>query len=339
MVKVFVDASKEESKTPLKFLQKLRPKSKESKVIFLIYADSMYKATEVKNVLDSIIVDESIYPGKQVFDYLKDRQVDKIERMADDKNVGIHVHTRSGSIRLNGARCSVKTAKDEIEAYLYNIKRDAEAKKATKAALEAAKGTISLPKSWGKMGLSDATQVTTLAATDSDYVSILNKFRMEAPGYFAVIVKIERIQNPTLYTQYMAKKKHMELANKSGNVERMLWHGTSGQAVANINNKGFDRNYNAGASHGVGVYLAVKAATSVQGYCSQDALGQKYIYLARVLTGDFCVGRGAIRVPPPKPGGNPHDTYDSTTDNMAAPNFFVVFHDLQAYPEFLITFR
>ena len=94
-----------------------------------------------------------------------------------------------------------------------------------------------------------------------------------------------------------------------------------------------------GASHGVGVYLAVKAATSVTGYCSQDpTTGQKHIYLARVLTGDYCVGRGAIRLPPQKPTGNTHDRYDSTTDNVAAPNFFVIFHDAQAYPEFLITF-
>ena len=59
-------------------------------------------------------------------------------------------------------------------------------------------------------------------------------------------LQIERIQNPTLYTQYMAKKKQMELANPSGNVERILWHGTNWQVVDNINKKGFDRNYNSG---------------------------------------------------------------------------------------------
>ena len=94
----------------------------------------------------------------------------------------------------------------------------------------------------------------------------------------------------------------------------------------------------AGASHGIGVYFATKAATSVSGYCRPDATGQKYIYVAKVLTGDYCVGQGATRLPPQKPTGVSTDRYDSTTDNMAAPNFFVIFHDSQAYPEFLITF-
>lgn len=60
-------------------------------------------------------------------------------------------------------------------------------------------------------------------------------------------MQIERIQNPTLYTQYYAKKKQMEMAGTK-NIEKMLWHGThGGLAVArNINEKGFDRNYNSG---------------------------------------------------------------------------------------------
>lgn len=82
----------------------------------------------------------------------------------------------------------------------------------------------------------------------------------------------------------------------------------------------------------------MNALTSVQGYCSQDSRGQRHIYVARVLTGDFCAGQGATRLPPAKPSGIPTDRYDSTTDNPSAPNFFVIFHDAQAYPEFLITF-
>lgn len=95
-----------------------------------------------------------------------------------------------------------------------------------------------------------------------------------------------------------------------------------------------------GASHGSGVYLAVSAATSASGYTRPDpATGLKYIFYASVLTGDFCVGQSGIRKPPPKNPANPLATYDSTTDNVAAPNFFVIFHDAQAYPAYLITFR
>ena len=61
------------------------------------------------------------------------------------------------------------------------------------------------------------------------------------------LFQIERIQNPTLFTQYMAKMQQMEHANAGRtHIEQTLWHGTSGAVVANINNKGFDRNYNSG---------------------------------------------------------------------------------------------
>lgn len=79
---------------------------------------------------------------------------------------------------------------------------------------------------------------------------------------------------------------------------------------------------------------------SAQGYARADpTTGNKYIFYASVLTGDFCVGQGGIRVPPPKNPANRLITYDSTTDNVSSPSMFVVFHDAQAYPAYLIAFR
>ncbi|WAR20806.1 PAR14-like protein [Mya arenaria] len=151
--------------------------------------------------------------------------------------------------------------------------------------------------------------------------------------------RIERIQNPALYGQYFAKKKHMESAGGVSN-EKMLWHGTrTPEVAAIINKKGFDRNYNSGALIGAGVYFAVNANMSASGYCSPDKMGQKYIFHASVLTGDSGRGSGGIRVPPPKVPGNPLITFDSTCDNVANPSMFAVFHDAQAYPSFMITFK
>lgn len=86
------------------------------------------------------------------------------------------------------------------------------------------------------------------------------------------------------------------------------------------------------------MYFAVNASTSVRGYCRQDAKGQKYIYFAQVLTGDYTVGSNGIRIPPLNPSALGR-TFDSTTDNIQNPNFFVIFHDAQAYPSYLITFK
>ena len=88
------------------------------------------------------------------------------------------------------------------------------------------------------------------------------------------------------------------------------------------------------------MYFAVSAAMSARSYAAPDpTTGLKYIYYANVLTGDFCLGQNAIRRPPVKNPAIPLVTYDSTTDNVTAPNFFVIFHDAQAYPSYLIAFR
>uniref|UniRef100_A0A0E9XMI1 PARP catalytic domain-containing protein n=2 Tax=Anguilla TaxID=7935 RepID=A0A0E9XMI1_ANGAN len=43
-------------------------------------------------------------------------------------------------------------------------------------------------------------------------------------------------------------------------------------------------------------------------------------------------------VPPPKSNSS-HHLYDSVTDNPNNPSMFIIFHDIQAYPEYLITFH
>ncbi len=46
-----------------------------------------------------------------------------------------------------------------------------------------------------------------------------------------------------------------------------------------------------------------------------------------------------MRYPPIKGNCEAQETYDTTVDNEESPSIFVVYHDAQAYPEHLITFR
>ncbi|RXN00186.1 Poly [ADP-ribose] polymerase 14 [Acipenser ruthenus] len=95
----------------------------------------------------------------------------------------------------------------------------------------------------------------------------------------------------------------------------------------------------AAVAYGNGTYFAVNANYSASGtYSVPDPQGQKYMYLTRVLTGVFTNGRAGMIVPPAKNAADPTDLYDSVTDNPANPTIFVIFHDVQAYPEYLITF-
>ena len=62
--------------------------------------------------------------------------------------------------------------------------------------------------------------------------------------YYNTIVKIQRIQNPMLYSQYIAKKKDMEKHNPPGHRnEWRLFHGTPVDVCPKINQQGFNRNF------------------------------------------------------------------------------------------------
>ena len=63
-------------------------------------------------------------------------------------------------------------------------------------------------------------------------------------GQWSKIIKIERIQNPFLYTQYVAKKKTMDQHNPSTIVnERELFHGCPGDVAEKISHHGFNRSF------------------------------------------------------------------------------------------------
>ena len=91
---------------------------------------------------------------------------------------------------------------------------------------------------------------------------------------------------------------------------------------------------------GKGVYFAVNASySSSPAYSPPDANGYKYIYLARVLTGEFTIGNSSMIVPPAKnPSVNPNVLFDSLVDSSLNPTMYIIFQDAQAYPEYLITF-
>ncbi|XP_078408475.1 protein mono-ADP-ribosyltransferase PARP14-like isoform X2 [Cetorhinus maximus] len=157
------------------------------------------------------------------------------------------------------------------------------------------------------------------------------------------IVKIERLQNPCLWKNYMIRKQSLEEKNPSGTInERILFHGTAQDTLDSISHLGFNRSYagrNATAL-GNGTYFAVDASYSAaETYARTNANRLKHMYRARVLTGVYCRGIGGMVTPPPKNPANPIDLYDSVVDNEQRPSMFIIFNDIQAYPEYLITFK
>ncbi|XP_072329277.1 poly(ADP-ribose) polymerase family member 14-related sequence 1 [Scyliorhinus torazame] len=197
-----------------------------------------------------------------------------------------------------------------------------------------------IPRHWDNMQKSQHKSVQ-LSKQSLEYQDVEKSVRNSTNQF--QIVKIERLQNPFLWKNYMIRKQLLEEKNPAGTTNEMiLFHGTAQDTLDSISHLGFNRSYagrNATA-YGNGTYFAVHANYSAGGtYARVDANGFKHMYRARVLTGVFCRGAAGMVTPPAKNPANPTDLYDSVVDNVQAPSMFIIFNDIQAYPEYLITFR
>ncbi|KAL4629917.1 poly ADP-ribose polymerase 10 isoform X1 [Arapaima gigas] len=154
------------------------------------------------------------------------------------------------------------------------------------------------------------------------------------------IVKVDKIVNNLLLSQYKLKKASIVQSTSAIQVERTLYHGTSETSVKEICIHGFNRSFcgkNA-TVYGQGVYFAVNSVISVlDQYSPPNADGHKFVFVTKVLTGDFTKGKHEMKAAPLKEDSEIPLRYHSVTDSMESPTLFVIFNDTQAYPEYLIT--
>ncbi|XP_071170581.1 protein mono-ADP-ribosyltransferase PARP14-like isoform X3 [Mytilus edulis] len=271
--------------------------------------------------------------------YYKDPSTDKFKPFTLELNYVIETEfkNKSPQVRITdnkGERYKIDLNKmEEIPASSPHTKIPVQRK-----SKEQQKGPgVNLPANWTHVKL-DGGQLCheqQLHPGIPEYDRVKSEF--QKTGGSGTIVKIFRVQNPTLYLQYAAKKK--ELYNKNGkNPERWLWHGTSADTVDKIITLGFNRSYcgKNGTAYGAGVYFAVNSSYSI-GYCTSDTHGMKHMFSTQVLTGDACSGSGGMTVLPSKPGKSL--TYDSASDNPSNPVMFIIFHDSQAYPTYHVFFK
>ncbi|CAB1329071.1 unnamed protein product [Coregonus sp. 'balchen'] len=195
-----------------------------------------------------------------------------------------------------------------------------------------------LPQDWQAMPATNSVRRYQIQSGSAEHGEVLGLFQASCPGN--TIIEIERIQNPNLWKSFQIKKQDIDGRNDGVINERRLFHATSHTTIGHINDHGFNRSY-AGkndALYGRGTYFAVNASYSADDkYSKPDGEGRKYMYLCRVLTGHFEQGKEGMLEPPLK-GDSTIRRYDSTTNDPSNPTEFVVFHDCQAYPEYLITF-
>ncbi|KAM4565197.1 protein mono-ADP-ribosyltransferase PARP14-like [Fundulus diaphanus] len=193
---------------------------------------------------------------------------------------------------------------------------------------------LKLPPHWEPMNGEVFTKVE-LQPNSPEYQEVAKGFHTNYN-----IHKIERVQNVFLWHAFSVCR--YRILSKNGEAElgeKLLYHGTSAASCNTIERDRFDRSY-AGkhaAIYGKGVYFAVNASYSADKYSPEDQSGLRRLYVARVLTGRYTVGNPLMKAPPPR-GADATDCFDSLVNNQHQPTIFVIFHDDQAYPEYLITF-
>ncbi|KAM4626656.1 protein mono-ADP-ribosyltransferase PARP14-like [Discoglossus pictus] len=292
------------------------------KIQYLINNKREKKTLERNADLCRNVVEWSYHDGHKFVPFNKFTNL-KLEQTASEKK-------RTLEVTINGKKYTVhidkKTATDRSGGTL-------EIKQIHK--LE--ESSMNLPKHWNQMN--KQLEVVAVSPGTQEYTDIQNKF---ARTCNMTIITIERVQNQHLWLSYQIKQQAMDAKNGKMNNEKQLFHGTAPDTVKQINNNGFNRSF-AGKNAAVignGTYFAVDARYSAQGvYSRPDANGNKYMYLARVLIGMSCKGKNGMLAPPSKNASDPTDLYDSVTDNTGRPSMYVIFNDIQAYPEYLITFK
>ncbi|XP_078132752.1 protein mono-ADP-ribosyltransferase PARP14-like [Sander vitreus] len=200
---------------------------------------------------------------------------------------------------------------------------------------------FTLPLYWDNMAASEFFKVVALQPSSAEYRTVKEAFKRTVPK---TVLKIERVQNVHLRRAYEGQKKHLSDNNNQlgGAGEKLLYHGTTHDNCDSIMKTGFNRRFSGqnATAYGHGTYFAVNASYSaIPTYSKPAADGSALMFVALVLTGIYTLGQSNMRVPPPRSDQQPHDRFDSVVDKIDNPNMYVVFHDNQAYPDYLITFK
>ncbi|NWY71517.1 PAR12 polymerase, partial [Erithacus rubecula] len=196
----------------------------------------------------------------------------------------------------------------------------------------------SIPSHWDASALPDlGYKAVVISNATSEYDEIKQLFHQTMKNYS--ILKIQRIQNPSLWKVFQWQKEKMKRENGGKEVqEKLLFHGTDVYSMKTICTQNFDWRIcgSNGTNYGKGIYFARDACYS-HAYC-QGTLQGYLMFVARVLVGDYVKGN-ADYVRPPKKCADKLWFYDSCVDNELNPSVFVVFEKHQIYPEYIVEYK
>ncbi|XP_063251380.1 zinc finger CCCH-type antiviral protein 1-like isoform X6 [Prinia subflava] len=194
------------------------------------------------------------------------------------------------------------------------------------------------PSHWDASALPDfGYKAVVISSETSEYNGIKQLFHQTMKNYS--ILKIQRIQNPSLWKVFQWQKEKMKRENGGKEVqEKQLFHGTDTTSMKMVCTQNFDWRIcgSNGSNYGKGSYFA-RDARYAHAYCQATAQG-RLMFVARVLVGDYVRGNAAY-VRPPEKSADKMWFYDSCVDDELNPSVFVVFEKHQIYPEYIIEYE
>ncbi|XP_050395683.2 protein mono-ADP-ribosyltransferase PARP14 isoform X2 [Patella vulgata] len=280
------------------------------------------------------------YPLK---DLSSDKQRD-VERLTNNFPVEVEINQHLRNVKVHGLSDDILEVHEIIMSMIDNAFREKneEEHQRMQNGVKLAGLDTRIPKHWSNRTRNDIN-IEELKKSSDEYKIVEKNFKATLGTLVCSIEKIERIENKPLYQQYASKKLQMiqELTTQKDVEKDVLWHGTVETSVDNINHGGFNRGYSGknATCFGQGAYFAVNSSYSAQSkYAKPDNNGVCRMYQCRVLVGEYTRGESHLKRPPPKKS-NSEEEYNSMVDNLRNPTMYVVCHDAQAYPDYLIYYK
>ncbi|XP_071965737.1 protein mono-ADP-ribosyltransferase PARP12-like [Antedon mediterranea] len=244
------------------------------------------------------------------------------------------------TIRCVRRRPAKLVTKHDIVRYKMDVKLNRS--KGITTSIAGASSSTRLPDCWENVEQFDpqaSFQLVDVKVGCQEYNEVKLLFKLTCNHK---ILKIQRVQNQELWEDYQRKQERMIKKLPPGTtVERRLWHGTREYHTQAICQQNFDFRCSGssfGTAFGQGSYFARDAKFSTKyAICAND--GHKFVFLAKVLVGEYTKGKTSHRRPPEKlQAGNSKSLYDSCVDDTIDPSIFVIFDKDQMYPEYLVQY-
>ncbi|KAL3861798.1 hypothetical protein ACJMK2_007817 [Sinanodonta woodiana] len=206
---------------------------------------------------------------------------------------------------------------------------------------------VPLPAGWVPWDLAHAFELVELNRSSNEFKKVERSFLTTLNVKQFHTISICRVQNMELWMAYDGQRQSMKISlERAGQTkkvdERKLFHGTDSlDTVQGICTNSFDFRLSGkhGTALGKGAYFARDAKYSHRYTNGSSTTAVRYMFLAKVLVGEYTTGSPSYVRPPEKPDGTAHQLFDSCVDNVDSPALFVVFDLKQCYPEYLICYK